>query len=150
MLTITLITDEVLHDIHTKSGIECQAYADPAERHRVEAGTEKNDELIREMKTVNSSLKRMMHRWLSESGTTADNTLSKPVSFVYNLNMTTRMSADKAQELTDACHNFMVAYTMARYYGSVGAKELSNTYSIISATAAEDVEKILNEKQPPV
>lgn len=150
MLTITLYTDELLHDIHERSHSECQAIADDAERYRVEAGTDKDDRLVREMIRVQSSLKRMMHRWLDEPATAADDTLDKPESFCYELNVTGRRGMNKAQPLTDACHDFTVAYTLARFYASVGMKDLSNAYSIAANDAGVEIDELLNSKLPPL
>ena len=150
MLTVTLFTDELLHDIHTRSHNECLAIADAQERYRVEAGTEKTDYLVREMMTVQSSLKRMMRRWLVDSSLSAGNTLDMPESFDFVLNMTGRRADNKVQPLTDACHNYMVTYTMARYYASVGMKDLSNTYSLLTVDHAKEVEELINAKMPPL
>lgn len=150
MLTITLYIDELLHDIYTKSHIECQAIADAEERFRTEAGTEKKDELVRQLISVQASLRRLLHRYLSDSDTSADNSLGAPESFQFDMNVTERQAVGKAQPMADNCHSYMVAYTLARYYGSVGAKELSNTYSLITNTYAQEIEELLYAKRPPL
>ncbi len=149
-MLIKLYTDEILHDIYTKSSIECQAIADAQERYRVQAGTDKRDELVRQMIIVQASLKRMMHRWLDDTGRCADDTLAMPESFEFHLKMTERRAANKVQPLTDACHSYMVSYVLARYYASVGAKDLSNAYSITTAEHAQGIEELLNSKLPPL
>lgn len=149
MLTITLYTDELLHDIRMKSSIECQAIDNAEERYRCEAGTDKNDELVRQMLTVSSSITRMFNKWLSNSQTSADNTLGKPESFQYALNLPERQARGKAQELTDACHAYMVSYVLARYYAGVGQKEWSNNYSLETAAHADEIMMIINRKAEP-
>ena len=121
-------------------------------QYRIEAGSDKNEQLKREIVIVSSALTRMLQRYLVDNDTdAADNTLEGRVGeqLEWELDMSERRASNKAQPLTDACHDYLVHYTLVRYYKSVNAGELSNTHSLQTADAAREIEGLLYSKTPP-
>lgn len=153
-MTITIIIEELLKDIRERSHLDVQGM-EPDMQYRIEAGSDKNEQLKREIVIVSSALTRMLQRYLVDDDTdTADNTLDGRVDeqdeqLEWELEMSDRRASNKAQPLTDACHDYMVHYTLARYYKSVNAGELSNTHSLQTADAAREIEGLLFSKTPP-
>ncbi len=150
-MTITIIIEELLKDIRERSHLDVQGM-EPDVQYRTEAGSDKNEQLKREIVIVSSALTRMLKRHLVDSDSQeADNTLDGRVGsqLEWELDMSERRASNKAQPLTDACHDYMVHYTLARYYKSVNAGELSNTHSLQTADAAREIEGLLYSKTPP-
>ena len=148
-MKITLIVEELLKDMRQRSHQDVQGM-EPDVQYRTEAGSDKNEQLKREIVTVSSSLTRMLNRWLAEDyDASADNMPGVAEELVWNLNMSERRMSGKVQPLTDACHDYMVHYVLSRYYKSVNAGELSNTHSLLIADAAKEIEELLYSKKPP-
>ncbi|MBR4404926.1 MAG: hypothetical protein IKW84_08960 [Bacteroidaceae bacterium] len=150
-MTITIIIEELLKDIRERSHLDVQGM-EPDMQYRTEAGSDKNEQLKREIVIVSSALTRMLQRYLNVDDTAqADNTLDGRVGqqLVWELDMSDRRASNKAQPLADACHDYLVHYTLARYYKSVNAGELSNTHSLQTADAAGEIEGLLFSKTPP-
>lgn len=150
-MTITIIIEELLKDIRERSHLDVQGL-EPEMQYRIEAGSDKNEQLKREIVIVSSALTRMLQRYLVDSDSQeADNTLDGRVGsqLEWELHMSERRASNKAQPLADACHDYMVHYTLARYYKSVNAGELSNTHSLQTADAAREIEGLLYSKTPP-
>lgn len=150
-MTITIIIEELLKDIRERSHLDVQGMA-PDVQYRIEAGSDKNEQLKREIVIVSSALTRMLQRYLVDSDSQeADNTLDGSVGsqLEWELDMSERRASNKAQPLADACHDYMVHYTLARYYKSVNAGELSNTHSLQTADVAREIEGLLYSKTPP-
>ena len=151
-MTITIIIEELLKDIRERSHLDVQG-VEPDVQYRTEAGSDKNEQLKREIVIVSSALTRMLQRYLVADDTeTADNTLDGRVGsqLEWELDMSERRASNKVQPLTDACHDYMVHYTLARYYKSVNAGELSNTHSLQTADAAKEIQELLYSKTPPI
>ena len=150
-MTITIIIEELLKDIRERSHLDVQGMESDMQ-YRIEAGSDKNEQLKREIVIVSSALTRMLQRYLVDSvSQEADNTLDGRVGsqLEWELEMSDRRASNKAQPLADACHDYLVHYTLARYYKSVNAGELSNTHSLQTADAAREIEGLLYSKTPP-
>lgn len=148
-MKITLIVEELLKDMRERSHLDVQEM-EPDAQYRTEAGSDKNEQLKREIVTVSASLTRMLHRWLADDyDVSADNMLGLTDELTWKLNMGERRMSGKVQPLTDACHDYMVHYVLSRYYKSVNAGELSNTHSLQTADAAKEIEELLYSKNPP-
>lgn len=150
-MTITIIIEELLKDIRERSHLDVQGM-EPDVQYRTEAGSDKNEQLKREIVIVSSALTRMLQRYLTHDDTgTADDTLDGRVGeqLVWNLNVSERRASNLAQPLTDACHDYLVHYALSRYYKSAAADELSNTHSLLTADASNEITALLYSKTPP-
>lgn len=150
-MLITLHIKDLLSDIKKKSHYEVAGIEDAEARYRIEAGTEKEDEIYRSMVEVESTLVRRLHRFLYDHyQDEADNQLALPESFSFEFEMTDRRSGWKAQELADLMHSYIVHYTLAKFYAAVSQTDLSNKHSALTAEAATALEECLYHKQPPM
>lgn len=151
-MRIVLNIEELLLDIRNKSHEECaSAIADVEERYKYEAGNHKNLELFRDVAEVGSSLSRLLHRYLVDYyQEEASNNDTLPESLVFELNLSERRLLGKAQPLADAMHQYMVHYTLAKYYATVNATDLSNKHSTLTQDAATQIEDLILTKKPPL
>lgn len=148
-MKITIITEELLKDIRTRSNLDVQGM-EPEVQYRVEAGSDKNDALRREITTAGSVLTGLLYRFLQEGyRTEADNMPGVAEEMVWVLNVGERRLSGKVQPLTDACHDYLLHSVLDRYYRSVNAAELSKTHFQQTADAAKEIEKLLYSKKPP-
>ena len=151
-MRIVLDIEELLLDIRNKSHEECaNTIADVEARYRVEAGNHKNLELFRCIAEVGSSLSRLLHRYLVDYfQDEASNNDTLPESLVYELNLSERRLLGKAQPLADAMHQYVVHYTLAKYYATVNATDLSNKHSTLTQDASKQIEDLILTKKPPM
>ena len=150
-MTITLSIDELLTDITNKSHLETEGIESPDIKYRVQVGSEKKDEIFRLLLSVSSSLTRLVHRYLVRTYIQeTDNGISMPEAFVYELTMSERREAGKSQPLADKMHDYLVHYTLAKFYASVGQGEFSNAHSAQTQVASAEIESLLYDKRPPL
>lgn len=150
-MILSLSIPVLLKDIKQKSHYEVSNITDAEARYRAQAGTEKEDEIYRSMVEVASSLKHRLRRYLDESyQEEADDQVAIPDSFIYCLSVSDRRADNLLQPLTDAAHNYVVHYTLSKFYSSVSQGELSNKHSKETADAAKTIDELIYTKQPPI
>lgn len=149
-MILSLSVPVILRDIKVKSHYEVSVITDAEARYRIEAGTEKEEEIYRDMTDVASALSRRLRRYLVEYyQEEASNEVSIPDAFVYDLEVSDRRADNLLQPLTDAAHDYVVHYTLAKFYSSVSQVDLSNKHSVLTEEAAKTIENLLYSKQPP-
>ena len=150
-MTLYLSVQELLKDIKQKSHYEVSAIADVEARYRVQAGTEKEEQIYRTMLEVATSLAHRLRRFLNDYyQEEADNRISIPDAFVYDLDISDRRAVNLAQPLTDVCHSYIVHYTLSKFYATVSQGDLSNMHSQATAEAANQIDALIYTKQPPI
>ena len=150
-MTLELSIPVLLKDIKSKSYYDVQGITDVETRYRIQAGTEKEQEIYRTMVEVASTLSHRLRRFLAEYyQEEANNELSVPDSFVYELEVSDRRADNLLQPLTDAAHSYVVHYTLSKFYATVSQGDLSNKHSAMTADAAKSIDEILYTKQPPI
>ena len=149
-MLIVLNVQGLLKDIKSKSHYDVSSVTDAEARYRIEAGTEKEDEILRTMAEVATSLSRRLRRFL-ESGyqMIASDRVSLPEDFTWELDISERRANNLMQPLADAAHSYIVHYTLAKFYSTVSAVELSNIHSTWTAEAAEAIDELIYSKQEP-
>lgn len=152
-MTITISISELLSDIKTKSRLETDGIADADMKYRVQVGSEKNDEIYRDLTSSHASVRRVMRRFLQKDYSDSDNNeLPVPymTDFTYVLAFADRRLANKVQPLTDKIHDYLVHLTLSKFYASVSAGELSNAHSMLTIDAANQIEDLLYSKDSPL
>lgn len=156
MMKILLQTTELLFDIRNKSHMECESITDVDARYRTEAGADKIDEVRRCLTEAVSRLYRLAYRWTrkfyqEETFDDADiPSENHHLHYIFELNLTQRQGEGKAKMLADLFHEYVVEATLAKFYGSVSAQELSNIHSTRALDAGERISELLNRKSVPV
>lgn len=150
-MKVVLDIKELLFDIRNKSHEECASITDVEARFRAEAGNHKNEELFRTLVEVNSSLTRLVRRYLMEFiAIEANDNAELPESFVYEFEISQRRADNLAQPLADQMHAYLVHYALAKFYATVSQTEMSNKHSTLTQAAATEVEELLFTKKPPI
>lgn len=151
-MKVVLSVSELLLDIRNKSHEECQSIEDPEKRFKVEAGQHKDEELFRSLSECASRLARKVSVYLDdfvEVEAEASNEPGLPDTLVYDFDFSERRMIGKAQPLADAMHDYLVHYTLAKYYATVNLQEFSNTHSLLALDAGNEVDALIYSKKAP-
>lgn len=156
MIEIRLQSTELLFDIRNKSHHECESITDIDARYRTEAGTEKTDELRRCLTEAVSRLERLAYRWTRKVYVTdpvyddADiPSTDYEQCYVFEMEMTQRQGEGKEKMMADLFHEYVVEASLAKFYGSVSATELSNAHSVRALDADQRIRELLPRKSVP-
>lgn len=149
-MVIELKKNELLFDMRNKSHSESSVITDMESRYRSEAGTEKTEELERDLVTSLSQLSSSIGRYLKMDMTSdADNGPGLPDFITLEFVMSERRLDGKVQALTDAIHAYLVENTLALFYASVDHKEFQAKHEKASAASLALVERLMFTKKPP-
>lgn len=150
-MTIELFTDPIIREIRQKSHLEVQDIADPAARDNARAGLDKIEEIRRCMEGGVAQVRSRCIRFLSRDYSQwADDAQSIPESYIFEISLSQRRGANKAEPLTAAMHDLIVQYALARFYSTVNQTALSNTHSMLAIAAGDLLSGLLFTKQAPM
>lgn len=150
-MIITLYTSELVDRIRRISHREASAISDIEERYRVEAGTEKLEDIHKCIGDAANRLRGHIARWLRYSREAeADNIFIVPEGYRYDLALTERRVINKAEALTTALNTFVVEHSLMSYYAQVCQFELSDRHKATTAEVASDISALLYDKGRPV
>lgn len=149
-MVIELYTQEILNDLRTKCHYEVAQIADVEARYRVEAGTEKMEDVKR---CVAEAMDRLRHRCIryleEEIVDRMDNALFFRDKYTFNLILSERRAIGKTQPLAEAMHTFAVEYALSKFYSDVAMQDLSNKHSMLAVEAGDRIDDMLYTKMPP-
>lgn len=141
---------ELLFDMMNKSHSEVSVITDAEARYKVEAGSEKADELERDFITAMTMLNPHISRYLvSDFICRADNGAGLPEILVFEFSLSERRLDGKVQPLTDAIHAFLVDCTLGLFYASVAHTEFQKKRTEMAAVDAQLIEQLIYTKRPP-
>jgi len=148
-MVIELYTQEILNDLRSKSHYEVSQITDAEARYKVEAGSEKMDEVTRCISEAASRLHGRCRRFLKEFlSRNMDNTVFFPDKYVVNLVLSERRGLNK-ESIAEAMHTFLVEYALSKFYVSMSQQELSNKHSLLAVDAGNLIDELLYTKLPP-
>ena len=151
MIQIKLKKSELMFDIKDKSHLETAQIEDVTARYRIENGTEKQDEIERCLTECIARLTKLVFRYLKKAYVIeADDLLNIPEQYVFDFDLTEREGTGKAQAMADLMHDYIVSYTLAKFYASVSAGDLSNSRSALAMAAGNEITELLFTKAAPV
>ena len=149
-MVITLYEQELYNDIRKKSHYEVAEIQDVEARYRAEAGTEKQEEILRCIEEGVAQARHRCLRYLDETITEeADDTLDPGEVYTFYFPISERRAINKAEPLTSALHTFVVHYARSKFYSTVSQIELSNKHSLQAVECGNDIDQLLYTKQPP-
>lgn len=150
-MVVTLYAQEILNDLRSKSHYEVSAIPGAEAQYRVEAGTEKMDEVVR---CINEGVRRLygrLRRWLRQDiDQTTDNTSSLPDEWTFELAISERRAIATAQPLSEVAHTFVVEYALSKFYSDMAVQDYSNKHSTLALDAAARLDELLYTKMPPL
>lgn len=149
-MRIEINKEELLFDIMNKSHGEVSVITDAEARYKVEAGTEKKDEIERDIITAITMLHPTIERYLVSDHTgIAENGAGLPQTIIFDFSFSERRLDGKAQALTDAVHAYLVDCTLGLFYASVGHTEFQAKRTQMALADAQLVERLVYTKKPP-
>ena len=149
-MVIELYKQELLDDIRMKSHLEMANIEDVEARYRVEAGSEKIEDITRCLGEGLGAVRHRCIRFLKEEITEhSDNLSYLPDTFTFNLSLSERRAIGKNEPLTRAMHSLVVEYALAKFYSDVSQIELSNKHSALAINAGNEIDDLLYTKLPP-
>lgn len=150
-MVVTLYAQEVLNDLRSKSHYEVSAIENAEARYRLEAGTEKKDEIVRCVNEGVARLSRVLTRWMKgEIVKEVDNTTSLPESWTFDLALSERRAVGKAAPIAELVQTFVVEYALSKFYSDMSAQEYSNKHSVLALDAASRLDDLMYSKMPPL
>ena len=148
-MVITLYSNEIKNSLLLTSHREVSVIEDAEARYRVEAGTEKLEEIYRCIWEAFARLSARCSRWLSAHyESTRDNVMDVPDKFTFDFVLSERRAINH-DSLIEPMHTFMVEYALSKFYSMVSQGELSNKHSLLALDAGNLIDQILYTKQPP-
>lgn len=149
-MRIEISKNELLFDIRNKSHLEVAGISEADARYRVEAGSEKTDEIERDIITSLAYLDNIDIRYLNVDMTCmAENNAGLPDTIIIDLLFSERRLDGKVQPLTDAIHAFLVDNTLALFYASVSQGDLQTKRAGLAAADATLIENLIFKKKAP-
>lgn len=149
-MVIELHKQEILNDLRSKSHYEVSQIDDAEARYKVEAGTEKMDEVNRCISEAASRLNGRCRRFLRDyQPSYVVDAVFSPDSFVIDLAISERRAINK-ESIAEAMHTFVVEYALSKFYVSMSQQELSNKHSLLAVDAGNLIDELLYTKLPPL
>lgn len=149
-MVITLYVEEIVNQLRSISHREVSAIEDPDARYRLEAGSEKLDEIYRCISEAYARLTARCRRWLKASyQQSRDNMREIPVQFSLEFVLSERRAINVDKDLMNEMNSFMVEYVLSKFYSDANQGELSNKHSLLALDAGNSIDELLYTKQPP-
>lgn len=148
-LTIIIDRSEVVKDIRLKSRGEL-ALLTPEQRYPLEAGTDKDDEIARDILLAVANIKRVLAKYLAMSDESfADDNLGVPQEFVFEFDISDRRLDGKAQAVADLMHSYIASMSLSRYYASTPNADLVAKHSGEALRIRDELSALLALKKAP-
>lgn len=154
-ITLSISIPEVVYDVQNKTYLTGRSRAGEA-NHREVALMQANDDeeninqILRSIQSGISNVRLEFGEWMESDGASADNStlpdrngdivLEAQLPGNYNMAMT--------QPLTDAIHQYLVAYAVAEWF-TITDKEDASEYEELAETARKAVGRSLSERRRP-
>lgn len=149
-MVIELYVNELVNQMRAVSHKEVEGVADVEERYRIEAGSEKMDEIHRCLSDAFAKLSHRCSRFIKRSYTQeADNVHSIPQIYHLEFSFSERRALNKGAELVNAMHNFVLEYALSKFYLIVNQGDLSNKHSLLAIDEGNVIDQMLMTKMPP-
>ena len=149
-MTVTLYISELLYDLKNKNDLEVSALPDAEIRYRVQAGSEKDDELKRDIIEATAHLSSELSRFLTHRYyTDSDNIIGLPDAIVFDFAPNERRHINKIPAVADMLHSIIVNMAMGRYYQSVSMADLAKERESRAALDLKTIQTLIYEKLPP-
>lgn len=158
MITILISSEEVIYDIKSKTHTELAvSVQDETQRYKIEAGTEKLDEVKRCVQQAYSEATSALVRWLDNTGS-ADNVTSTydnsavvlPANLMFRFRWTERRYRDKQDPMTSLLFSLIVNLAMVRFYTSMQAEGLAKVRASQAQSDLSQIQALVYYKGEPV
>lgn len=150
-MKVTLYINELLFDLKNKNALETSGIADTEQRYRAQAGSEKDDELKRDIQNAASQLSVLMMKFLSHkfhSG--SDNGALSGDMLVFDFGISGRRAINRIPAIADIMHSIIVNLGLSYFYKSVALPELERGRKKAAAEDMAALQPMLYDKMPPM
>jgi len=150
MVTIQISTAEILDDMIQKSRLDTATLDTAEQRYKFQVGAEKADEVYKCIQQSASSISRLLQRWLyTGSESLGQNIFGLPETLEFRFNFSERREQGKASLLADKIHEYIVELSLARFYATVGASDLSGARAGYAKGCEGEIMESICFKTPP-
>lgn len=157
MILINISSDEVIYDIRSKTHTELEvSVQDETQRYRIEAGTEKLDEVARCVQEAYAEAYGFLARFLEDEsaydgaqnnyGNTA---VTLPAQLAFPFKWSERRYRNKVDSLTALLFSLLVNLAMARFYISMQAENLSKVRAAQAQSDLSQIQALVYYKAEP-
>lgn len=151
-MTIEITSSSLISEIKQKSHYDSENFIkDPEERYKVEAGTEKADEINSSILSADAQLRGLATRYLVT--TPADSVtvgISVPVTLSYALGLSERREANKSAQLPQLFRDYLVSAALSKFYATMHVTDLASKWGNQAAALGAEIIRLLNHKNPPI
>lgn len=149
-MDITINTSELYFDIRNKSHLQAASIQDVDLRYSIEAGSEKKAEIDRCIAEAEAKVLLMCSRFLSSTTEANANNNTLPTAYTYSFTANSRRLGNKGDAIAKTIHSAIVSMALSKFYVSVNMIDMAKSEELVAGNAVALLEKMLNEKQPPV
>ena len=149
-MDIRISLDRLIKDLRTKSALELANLQDDTARYKMEIGSEKLNEVMRDLESSKATITSMCHRFIeSHVADTAEDETSAESEIVFTLIGSPRRFDGKEQALASMIHEVLVDLTLQKYYISVSAGDLSKAHEKQATEGLVELYQMLRRKSAP-
>lgn len=150
-MTINITSASLVSEIKQKSHYDSENFIkDAEERYKVEAGTEKADEINSCILSADSQLRSLVTRYLvTTSADTINVGITLPATLSYALGLSERRDANKSAQLPQLFRDYLVSAAMSKFYATMSITDLASKWGNQAAAFGADIVRLLFHKNPP-
>ena len=150
-MTINITSSSLVSEIKQKSHFDSENFIkDPEARYKVEAGTEKADEINSCVLSADSMLRSLVTRYLVTTPAETINVgISLPATLSYALGLSERRDANKCAQLPQLFRDYLGSAALSKFYATVHVTDLASKWGSQAAAFGADIVRLLNHKNPP-
>ncbi len=153
--SLTLAMSEIIYDIQNKTYLTGRSRADGTNHRQVAQMQANNDDsnlnqILRSVQTALGNLRQELGEWIvAEKGISSNLVLPSPDgSLTLKLEYPANFNATMVASLTDACHQYLVAYAVAEWF-VITNKADSAQYTAIAEEALKGVGRSMSQRTRP-
>ena len=150
-MTINITTASLISEIKQKSHYDSENFIKEAEaRYKVEAGTEKADEINSCVLSADSQLRTLVTRYLVTTPVDPVTVgITPPVTLTYALGLSERRDANKCAQLPQLFRDYLASAALSKFYATMSVTDLASKWGNQAAALGADIVRILFHKNPP-
>lgn len=157
MITINISSDEVVYDIRSKTHTELAvSVQDESQRYKIEAGTEKLDEIRRCVQEAYAEAAGALARFFEEEGNAdgdmssyANGAVALPSFLSFQFKWSERRYRYKIESLKVLLFSLLVNLAMSRFYLSMQAENLAKVRAGQAQSDLSQVQALVYYKAEP-
>ncbi len=158
MMKIDISSDEVIHDLRSKTHTELAvSVQDETQRYRIEAGTEKLDEVRRCVQEAYGEAYGALARFLEDDDAQDDaqfsysnSAVTLPADLPFPFRWTERRYRNKVSALVPLLFSLLVNLAMSRFYVSMQAENLAKVRSAQAQSDLSQIQALVYYKAEPI